>query len=330
VRSFFKYLLFFCGSLQGVLAQDFHLSMYDAAPLFLNPAMTGLIEGKIRAHAHYRNQWGSVASRPFNTSLISLDMPSGKWGFGGQISNERGGSGNYNILQLVGSAAYSIPIDKSAYHNLSFGLQAGFNQKRVEYQLLTFESQWTTNNGGTFDRSVPSNETFQGSSFFTEAVNFGFLYFYGKQQTRLNPFVGASGFNLTRPRDSFLGGDARLPRRYYFHGGARLNVSEIFYLIPKVLVYTQAGIVQQTYALDAGYFFKGEKFFVLAGYILRPNDASILYGGLKKENYIVKISYDFNTSSLRTTTKTRGAYEISLTWLGKKSKSSEIKNCPRL
>ena len=39
-------------------AQDWHLSMYDAAPMFLNPAMTGVVEGEWRVHAQYRNQWG--------------------------------------------------------------------------------------------------------------------------------------------------------------------------------------------------------------------------------------------------------------------------------
>ena len=105
---------------------------------------------------------------------------------------------------------------------------------------------------------------------------------------------------------------------------------EILYVIPKVLLYAQAKVNQQTYGLDAGYYFKGEKFYALAGYIFRAHDASIVYVGLKKDNYIFKMAYDFNTSSLRGTSKTRGAYEISLTWLGKKPKNQDVKNCPRL
>ena len=38
-------------------AQDPHLSLYDAAPLFLNPAMTGVFEGDWRLHGQYRTQW---------------------------------------------------------------------------------------------------------------------------------------------------------------------------------------------------------------------------------------------------------------------------------
>lgn len=325
------YLIILCtGFVLSYTAQDFHLSMYDAAPIFLNPAMTGLIETKMRAHIHFRNQWNALAYKPYTTALASFDVPKGKWGFGGQISNMRAGAGNYNVLQLLGSASYAVPIDKNKYHNLSFGLQAGFTQKRIEYQVLSFDSQWSTTNGGSFDKSMASGENFTGNNQFQEAVNFGMLYFYGKQQSRLNPFIGYSAFNLTRPKESFVGANNRLPIRQYLHAGVRVNVSEILYVIPKVLIYSQATILQQTYALDAGYYFKGEKFYALAGYTMRVKDASIFYVGLKKDNYIFKMSYDFNVSTLRGVSKTRGAYELSLTWLGKKTKSTEVKNCPRL
>lgn len=332
MRKIKKYIIVLCTAFYGsVLAQDFHLSLYDAAPLFLNPAMTGLIDSKMRAHAHYRNQWNSVAFKPFTTALVSFDMPyKGKWGFGGQISNMRAGFGNYNVFQALGSAAYAVPIDKNKYHNLSFGLQLGFTQKRIEYQLFSFDNQFVNKDGGTFDRGIANNESFGAQSQFQSVLNFGALYFFGKQQSRINPFVGFSAFNLTRPKETFIGSDNRLPIRMYTHAGVRVNVSELLYFIPKVLVYNQKNIVQQTYAIDAGYYFKGEKFYALAGYIFRAKDANIFNFGFRKDNYVFKIGYDFNTSTLRGTSKTRGAYEISLTWLGRKIKNQDVKNCPRL
>jgi type IX secretion system PorP/SprF family membrane protein len=326
-----KHIVVFCAALIFTAkGQDFHLSLYDAAPLFLNPAMTGLVEQKMRAHAQYRSQWNSVAFKPFTTALISFDMPKGKWGFGGQITNMRAGIGNYNVLEVLGSVAYDVPIDKNKYHNLSFGLQAGFKQKRIEYQVFTFDNQWTTTSGGSFDKGISNNESFGGQTIFQESVNAGLLYFYAKQQTRVNPFIGVSAFNLTQPRETFTGYNNRLPMRFYGHAGVRVNISELLFAIPKVLVYNQANVMTQTYALDAGYFFKGEKFYALAGYIFRSQDASVFNVGFKKDNIVFKIAYDFNTSSLRNTSKARGAYEISLTWLGRKTKNQEVKNCPRL
>ena len=124
-------------------AQDFHLSLYDAAPLFLNPAMTGVIDAKYRIHAQYRNQWNSVAYKPYNTALISADMPKGKWGFGIQIIEMRAGIGNYNVFQGMLSASYTVPLDKKKFHHLAFGLQGGIMQKSVEYKLYTFDNQFT-------------------------------------------------------------------------------------------------------------------------------------------------------------------------------------------
>jgi type IX secretion system PorP/SprF family membrane protein len=313
-----------------IKAQDFHLSMYDMAPLFLNPAMTGLVDGKMRLHMQYRNQWNAIAYKPYSTGLVSFDLPKGKWGFGGQISNMRAGFGNYNVFQALGSASYAVPLDKGKFHNLSFGLQAGFTQKRMEYQLFSFDNQWSTIDGGSFDKNKDNQENFTRQAQFQEVVNFGALYYYAKQQSRINPFFGISAFNLTQPKETFYGSNNRLPMRFYAHTGVRINVSELFYFTPKILLYNQVNIIQQTIALDAGYYFKGEKFYALASFIIRPNDAGIGSVGFRKDNYIAKISYDFNYSGLRNTSKTRGAFEIGITYLGKKSKNQEIRNCPRL
>ncbi|MBP9070602.1 MAG: PorP/SprF family type IX secretion system membrane protein [Bacteroidia bacterium] len=320
-----------CALIGRSIAQDFHLSMYDAAPIFLNPAMTGLIETKMRAHAHYRTQWSAIAFKPFTTALVSFDMPTKtKWSYGGQISNMRAGLSNYNVLEIIGSGSYLLPLDKEKYHQLSLGMHLGVKQKKVEYQALTYDAQWSNASGGSFDKNLSNNETFARGTQFQEVVNFGALYYYSKQQSRINPFLGISGFNLTKPRETFFGGNNRLPMRFYMHTGVRVNVNELFYFIPKVLVMRQTNNIEQTYAIDAGYFVKGEKFYLLAGYVYRAADANIAYVGLKKDNYIIKLGYDMNTSSLRSTSKARGAFEISLTYLGKKSKVQEIKNCPRL
>ncbi len=319
-----------CLSSTLLKAQDFHLSLYDAAPLFLNPSLTGAIDTKYRVHAHYRNQWRAVAFKPFNTALISFDIPKGKWGFGGQITEMRAGVGNFNVFQAVGSVGYNLPLDKAKFHSLALGLQAGVTQKSIEYKLYSFDSQWSTVDGGSFDKSISNNENFQRGALFQEQVNFGAMYYYGKQQSRVNPFLGISAFNLTRPKETFFGTNNRLPMRFYAHAGARINISELLYVLPKILIMNQQNVIEQVYSVDAGYFFKGEKFYLLAGYSQRIQDASVVWGGFRKDNFILKLGYDINTSTLRKTSKTRGAFEISLTFMGLKSKSQEIKNCPRI
>ncbi|HWY12525.1 MAG TPA: PorP/SprF family type IX secretion system membrane protein [Bacteroidia bacterium] len=323
-------LAFLTGLTQIVKSQDFHLSMYDAPPMFLNPAFTGLTDANARVHAQYRNQWNAVTFKPFTTALISADIPKGKWGYGMQIINMRAGIGNYNAFQFLLSTAYSVQLDKNKFHNLSFGLQAGITQKSIREENLTFDEQYNHTNGGFFEGSSNSGENFTRQSQILPQVNAGLVYYYTKQQSRLNPFIGVSGFNLTNSKETFFDQNNHLPLRLNFHVGTRININELLYVIPKILIMKQGKATEQTYAVDGGYYLKGGKLFLLAGYVFRTQDASVASLGFKKENYILKFGYDFNTSSLKTASKTHGAMEIAFTYLVGKEKTNKIKHCPRL
>lgn len=310
--------------------QDGHLSMYDAAPMFLNPAMTGVFEGDYRFHGQYRTQWKAVNYKPYNSALVSFDMPYKKWGFGIQINNFRAGSGNFNALQGLLSAAYYIPLNRNKSHFLNFGLQGGLTQKSLEYQLLSFNNQYTLSNGGSFDQTISSNENFGAQSQIIPMLNFGAMYYFSKPQTRFNPFIGVSAFNLLQPKESFFAFDNRLPFRVYTHVGARFNFTELFYIIPKVLVMNQKKFSEQTYALEAGYFMKGSEIYLLAGGIFRTKDAFVATIGAKKEHFVLKLAYDFNLSTLSRASSGRGGFEISFTYIYKKAKPADYKICPRL
>jgi type IX secretion system PorP/SprF family membrane protein len=330
MKSYKSIVLVFVLSVNLLRSQDFHLSLYDAGPLFLNPALTGVIDSKLRAHAQYRNQWSSVAFKPFTTALISADMPRGKWGYGIQVINMRAGVGNYNAFQFLLSSGYSVQLDKEKAHSLSFGLQAGFTQKSIREQKYSFDSQYTTRDGGSFDQGIDNNEDFSRVSQILPQVNVGALYFYNKQQSRVNPFFGVSVFNLTKPKETFFDQNNHLPMRFNIHTGTRVNITEQLYVLPKVLVMSQGKAFEQTYAVDAGYYLTQGEMFLLAGYVFRAKDANIIYLGCKKIDYTLKIGYDFNTSTLKTATKTRGAFEISFTYLMGKEKMKKIKHCPRI
>jgi type IX secretion system PorP/SprF family membrane protein len=323
-------LAFLTGFSQLVRSQDFHLSMYDSPPMFLNPAFTGLTDAKARVHAQYRNQWSTVTFKPFTTALISADVPKGKWGYGVQVINMRAGIGNYNAFQFLASAAYYVPLDKNKLHNLSFGLQAGITQKSIREENLSFDEQYNHKNGGYFDNSTSSSENFTRQSQILPQVNAGLLYYYSKQQSRINPFIGVSGFNLTHPKETFFDQNNHLPLRLYVHAGTRVNINELIYVIPKILIMKQGSAFEQTYAVDGGYYLKGGNIFILAGYVFRAKDASVANIGFKKDNYLLKFAYDFNTSSLKTASKSRGAMEIIFTYLVGKEKVNKIKQCPRL
>lgn len=312
-------------------AQDFHLSLYDAAPLYLNPAMTGVFDGKWRIHGQFRTQWKAVNYKPYTSGLISFDMPYKKWGFGAQVSNFRAGTGNYNVVEGLASAAYTLPLTRNGYHNLSMGLQAGMKQKSIEYRLLSFNNQYTTAGGGAFDETVSPGENFGAQSTVLPVTNIGALYYYSKQQSLLNPFIGLSAFNLLRPNETLFEQESRLPVRYFIHAGTRINLTELFYILPKFLVMQQGKSNEQTFALDASYYLKASEFYLLGGVIYRTSDAAIISLGARKANFIAKVAYDINVSPLSTVSNGRGGFEISFTYMQLKPRNTpKSKICPRL
>jgi type IX secretion system PorP/SprF family membrane protein len=329
-----RYNLFIiCGLLMmslGLKAQDFHLSQYDAAPLYLNPALVGQFDGKYRIHGHYRTQWGAVSSKSFKTAAISFDMPFKKFAFGAQVLNRRAGAGDYNDLGILLTGGYKFNLHSNGMHKLSVGLQAGVIQKSVNFDNLYFENQYTTSNGGSFDQTLPTGENFGGSTFWLPDVNAGFVYYYGQDQIRINPFVGASVFHLTQPKETWYNDDNKLPMRYKAHAGAKVNISTKVQLMPKVLFMAQRNAQELNYGLMAHYHLGSTGVIVLLGPTLRSSDAFILEGGAKFGNYEAKVSYDFNTSSLSDFSDGKGGFEISLTYIPRIFKPNPIKNCPRI
>jgi type IX secretion system PorP/SprF family membrane protein len=282
----------------------------------------------LRVHGHYRTQWGSLSSKSYKTAAISFDMPFKKFAFGAQIINRSAGAGDYNALGVLLNGGYSFTIDKEQTHKFSIGIQAGAIQKSVDFSQLYFEEQYTTTDGGTFDQSLPTGETFGGSSFWLPDVNAGFVYYYGKDQLRVNPFVGVSAFHLTRPTETFYGVENKLPIRYIAHGGAKVNISEKIQLMPKVLYMRQENAQETNYGLMLHYHLRGA--IILFGPTYRSADAFILEGGLKIGSYEAKLGYDFNTSELSDFSDGKGGFEISLTYIPKIFKPNPIKNCPRI
>lgn len=322
--------LIFLISSQLVSAQDFHLSQYDAPPLFLNPALTGMFDGQYRIHGHYRTQWSAIATHPYTTAGLSFDRPIKKFGAGLQIMNYRAGTGDYNVFSVLLSLGYDVVIDKKKRHHLALGIQGGINQKSVNIDKLTFGNQYSSANGGGFDASISSSEIFNNTSMLIHDINAGALYYFAKVNARLNPFIGFSGFHLTQPNESFFGAQNKLPIRYYLHGGTKININEKLQLMPKFIYMNQINDQEYTATILLHYFLKNSDSYLIFGPTLRSKDATIIEGGIKKGNYTVRISYDINTSNLKTVSNQRGGFEISLTYIASKSKPNPLANCPRL
>jgi len=311
-------------------AQDYHLTHYDAAKIYLNPAMTGMFDGYYRIHANYRNQWNAVASKPFQTAAIAFDMPVKRYGWGAQVMNSRAGFGNFNELSLTLSAAYDLQCDKKNIHHVAFGMSVTGVQKSVDMGRLTWNNQYSMSQNG-FDISTPSGET---SSMmerdYNMMINVGALYYYAKEGSRINPFIGVSASNLNQPNESFFGYTSKLPIHYIVHTGARIGITERLVLNPRFLYMKQTNDQEILYGLLANIYLPNQDAYLIAGPTFRSKDAAIFELGLKMGQFTYRISYDVNVSTLKPATNNRGGVEFSLIYIAKRKVPVVAPNCPRL
>lgn len=314
----------------AIHAQDYHLTHYDAAKIYLNPAMTGMFDGYYRIHANYRNQWSAVSRNPFQTAALAFDMPVKRYGWGAQLMNSRAGIGNFNELSLTVSAAYDLQCDKQNIHHVAFGMSVTGVQKSVDMGRLTWNNQYVPSSN-SFDPTVQSGEASGAiEKDYNMMINAGLLYYYAKENSRINPFVGFSASNLNQPNESFFGYTSKLPIHYILHTGARIGITGRLVLNPRVLYMMQANDREFTYGLLANIYLPNQDAYLIAGPTIRNKDAAIMELGLKLGQFTYRLSYDVNISTLKPATNNRGGIEFSVIYIAKRRVPVVAPNCPRL
>lgn len=325
LKYIFSFLLLFSSG----YGQDFHLSQYYSSPLTLNPAMTGMFNGNYRIVGNYRSQWGSITT-PFVTAGISYDMKFNKFNGGLSIMNSNAGLGHLNIFNAELSGVYDLTLDSARYHHITFGPQIGIIQKGFDVLRLSFDKQYNYKGGGGYNTSAESGESFPSTRIYIPDLNFGMLWFYSKNLTRINPFMGASVLHITEPNESFFNAVSKLPRRYVGHAGAKINLHELFQITSQVLYMAQGTSRELTFSLLTHHYLVESNAFFIAGATYRNKDAVILHLGLKNNKFTYNISYDINTSSLYSISKGLGGIEFSVQYIGIILPANPIHACPRL
>jgi type IX secretion system PorP/SprF family membrane protein len=307
---------------------DAHFSQYYAYPLWLNPGLTGVMDGDYRITANYKRQWASITS-PFSTEALSFDTyPYKHLGLGATVLNQSAGDGGYNYLNAMVSAAYRAILDEKGVNILSIGLQAGVINRRFNPNKLQFGSQYDPILG--FNPATPSGENFDKTSSTAFDANFGIVYFNGDPNTRLNPFGGVSLYHLSRPEDPFLGtSNKRLPMRLNIHGGVRIKLNEQFNLTPQGLYIRQGNAHEVAVGAYLQYLLPSYSDF-LFGATYRLDDAVIPFIGFHLGDYTFGLSYDINVSQLRAASEGRGGIELSVSYIRHKKVRDPRFICPRL
>ncbi len=322
-------LLLFVGTACRLRAQvDPHFSQYYANPLWLNPALTGVINGDMRVSGNFKNQWAMVG-KGYQTGSASVDFrPTDQASVGFSILNQAAGDAGFNYLSAYGSFGYAIAVSGDGNQKVSFGVQAGLINRSFDVTKLQFGSQYNAELG--FDPNMASLESFSSTHSTVVDVNGGVFYYNGDPLSNMNWFGGISVAHLSRPRDAFAGtADGKIPLRSILHGGVRIRVSDEFDVTPNLLYIRQLDAQVRGLGAYSELKMQNNGGLILGG-MYRVNDAAIADVGYHFNNTIIGVSYDFNTSSLTRATAGQGGLELSVSYVFHKRISQPEPICPRL
>ncbi len=314
-----------------VQAQDIHFSQFYMSPLNLNPAMTGVMNCKIRLVGNYRNQWSSVLrDRAFNTYSASYDQrfPTGRYdyfGVGATFWGDRVGTGNFATTQAKISGSYSRRMggDRVRRHYAVVGAEVGVSQRSLNFQRLLFGTQHDGRGGGNPD--LPSFEPdYERDKFLFADMSAGLLWFSILDKDN-SFYAGLAYSHLNRPNQSFGDGDyVPLYGKLTFHAGGDLALGSQMSVLPGVVTLFQGPSFQLNFGTSFRFTFQQNRYeeqsFQLGIWTRlanRPekgvlNDAIILSTRFDYNNFGIGFSYDINTSSLRNATNGNGSFEFSL------------------
>ena len=330
----FIILLFVFGAFApGILVAqvDPHFSQYYVYPSWLNPALTGAFDGDYRVSGIYRNQWNSIGS-PFSTPGVSAEFTTNKnINFGGSILNQSVKEGGYSYLTAYASAAYTgVKFGINGNQRFVFALQGGVINRRFDVSKFTLGDQWNPVTG--FNPSASADLPTKNKSMVFDA-GAGVLYYDANPSQKANVYAGFSASHLNQPEDAFAGGNIKekLPMRLTAHAGVKININDMWSITPNLL-YLKQGTASEKMA--GGYaqvkVTPSTDFMFGANY--RFDDAISPYIGFNHNNMVIGASYDVNTSDLGKMVRGTSSFEISISFIGRKSVKIPEEHfvCPRL
>ncbi|RYY93544.1 MAG: type IX secretion system membrane protein PorP/SprF [Chitinophagaceae bacterium] len=312
-KAFLSSLLMLGLLQQGSAQVDPHFSQFYAHPLWLNPALTGAFEGKLRASAIYRSQWANVS--PYNTVGISADLRTDdNLNIGVAFLQQSAGDGGYHYQNGGISMSYSgVRFGADGAQQLFIGMQVGFLGRSFDPDGLRYGSQWSPGTG--YDPTRPPGDNSEQSSSGALDIAAGATWIDTRSDALFQPFAGISAGHLTQPEDPFFKGSTyHLPLRLTAHGGFRYQVGETARLQVQLLYMRQGSAEERMAGAGINLAVSDETELHLGG-SYRIGDAVSPYVGVRHGALSLGASYDHTVSGLGKLAGNTNAFELSLTWI---------------
>ncbi len=328
----------------GLKAQDPAFSQFYSAPLFLNPAIAGgsdrvtvgmntSINLNNKLYPYVLSQFSAVL--PVRLKGMRNKSKYFKNGYVGgvgltAVKESTGSQNRIDVSGLSASTAYFTQI--SMAHYLSFGLQIGFVKKAVNFNTMTWGSQYDTDIG--YDSKVMPSLQLNSEKVIIPLANFGLTWYYNNAdftrfvKANFRTFNGFAVSNMNKPNQSFFDDDAsQVPMLVKLHGGFSVPLSDNFEIMPNYIIMRQSGKNQINLGAYASYYMgendrESSKYYqVQLGSWYRFGDSYIVSLGMEMKNIIFGISYDVNTSKFKYYKQGVQKVEISITYKANQPKS---------
>ncbi|MCW3077550.1 MAG: hypothetical protein JWO32_2159 [Bacteroidetes bacterium] len=318
---------------QCLIGQDIHFSQSDGSLLNNSPGFTGLFNGDYRVGAIFRSQWQSVpvpystfsmnGEARFKPKAFVKDMV----GVGLMFNNDKAGDTRYKTTQIYASGSYIYSIADSSLM-VSIGMNLGWCQVGFDYDKMTFDNQF---DGLQYNPGLSTNERFDWTKYNYADLNLGSAIQY-RIKNKAYFTYGLGLHHLSSPVITYQGNnlsklDFKLSNylRYVMPINLRTD------LVTEALINKQGKYYEFIPHASLKYYFnRDNNLAVLAGACLRARDAVVLRFGYTNKTLQSGIAYDINTSKFIAATNRRGAFEIFVNYIIKRTPSyiSKKRVCP--
>ena len=303
----------------SLVGQDFHLTQYESAEMYLNPALAGQNmrpDMDFRASCVFRSQWGSIASKAFTTSYLAYDQKfKERWGLGANIINNQAGATGVRTLNVMVAGSYNVITGSDDKHILTTGLQLGLMNKAIRTDNLTYDEQYSESTG-EFDQTAFSGETFESSSLYKFDAVWGIFYKFNPPGKNYHPYAGFAFSHISLPGQSFTGKNEVMPMHWKLNLGTEWDINDNINITPGILYMYQKAATEILIKSNITYHLANEDYDIRANLGLRIKDAALIGIGMRYKDFIGMMSYDYNTSYLNNYTGGNGGFEISISYQG--------------
>jgi type IX secretion system PorP/SprF family membrane protein len=317
MRKISLILLFIFIAAAPASAQDHLYSQFYNSPDYLNPALTGQFDGSLRMNLIYRSQWTNLPG-PLDYYSFSADLglPDVNSGLGVLFTKSTEGTAYLSKINIAGIYSYYVDLDNG---QLSFGLQAGLTNRKVDQANLIFLDQLGSTGIISNSNSAGSKPEFNNRFFFDAGT--------GVNLVTGDFMLGVSAQHLNRPNESLTGGSSPVPIRFNTYASYKITlnnyVEESPLLIPSLVFNTQSGV--NDFSIGAQYKNRGVNIGLWYRGTGQQNDAVVIslifdiFGRESNDKTRFGISHDITTSSLsygQTAGTTEGSLSYETTFPG--------------